>query len=205
MTRLLLVRHGDTDFNQHRRFMGYSDIELSPLGIQQVEKLQLYLAGEKIQAVFASDLQRTMKTAAVLTAGRNLIVTPCPELRETNYGECEGLSFGEIDEKYPEVAAKCVNFSLDLDFPGGEDFRTFITRTRTFLKRLKNQPPENTVLIVSHNGPLKVLICHFLGLQMKYWHRLNLDIASLSIVRYNPPNAVLTRLNDTSYLRELKK
>ena len=204
MTRLLLVRHGDTDYNHNRRFLGHTDIEMSAFGIKQVMRLRDYIAGEKINAVFSSDLKRTIKTAEILTAGRKLDIVLCPELREVNYGECEGLSFGQIGEQYPDVAAKCLNFNLELDFPGGEDFKTFIKRTRSFLKRLKNQPANNTVLVVSHGGPLKTLICHFLGLNMKNWDRIHLDTASLSIVYLNAKNPVLTRFNDTSYLRDLK-
>jgi len=198
--KLLLVRHGDTDFNRQRRFMGYTDIPLSPGGVTQVKSLRGSLAGQSIDAVFASDLQRTRQTAEILTAARHLEITLCPELREVNYGLCEGLSFGEISEKYPEVAARCVDFSLALDFPEGENFRGFIRRARGFTKRLKSLPPESAVLIVSHNGPLKVLICHYLGLPLKYWQRLHLDTASLSIAYVSAGGAVLTRLNDVSHL-----
>jgi len=204
MPRLLLVRHGDTDFNANRRFMGYSDISLSSLGIKQVKTLRDYLADEPIHTVFCSDLKRTMQTARILSSGRKLAITACPELRELNYGECEGLSFSEIGERYPDVAAKCVDFDLGLEFPGGENFRNFVIRTRGFLKRLKNQPLNNTILIVSHNGPLKVLICHYIGLNMKYSQRLHMDTASLSIIYSNVGHPILTKLNETSYLPDLK-
>jgi len=201
--KLLLVRHGDTDFNRQRRFMGYTAIPLSPPGVKQVQQLCDNLTASPIQAVFTSDLRRTRQTAEILTAGRNLEITLCPELREVNYGLCEGLSFGEISEKYPEVAARCIDFSLALDFPGGENFRGFIRRARGFTKRLKPLPPEATVLIVSHNGPLKVLICHYLGLPLRHWQRLHLDTASLSIIYVNAGGAVLTRLNDVSHLNNM--
>jgi alpha-ribazole phosphatase len=204
MPRLLLVRHGDTDFNQRRRFMGYTDIEMSSFGKKQVERLKDYLGGEDIHAVFSSDLQRTMRTAEILSTGRHLAITPCPELRELNYGECEGLSFGEIGDRYPEVAAKCVDFNLDLQFPGGEDYRSLIKRERFFVKRLQKFTRNETVLVVSHSGPLKVLLCHFLGLPMKYSQRLHIDTASLSVIYNNVDYPLLTKLNETSYLKDLK-
>ena len=125
MSRLLLVRHGITEFNSTRRFCGYTDIELSADGCQQVEKLRDRLASEKIDAVYSSDLKRAMATAEGITVGRNVDIIPCPELREVNYGDCEGLSFKEISERYPEVAEKCINFTLQLEFPGGESFEGF--------------------------------------------------------------------------------
>jgi broad specificity phosphatase PhoE len=203
--RLLIVRHGDTDYNAHKRFMGFSDIEMSSFGNKQIERLRDYLEGESIHAVFSSDLKRAIQTAEILSTGRQLPITPCPELRELNYGECEGLSFGEIGERYPEVAAKCVDFSLDLQFPGGEDYRSLIKRERLFVKRLRQFKANETLLVISHSGPIKVLICHFLGMPMKYAQRLHLDTASLSIVYNNTDYPVLTKLNETSFLRGLNK
>ncbi len=200
--RLLLVRHGDTEFNSSHRFMGHSDIELSPAGRQQIERLRDYLVDDKIEAVYASDLLRTITTARILTDGRGLVVTPCPELREMNYGLCEGLTFGEINQSYPAVAEQCVNFSPSLEFPEGETFQDFSKRTISFLDRLKAHKPSDTVLIVSHNGPLKTLVCHFLGIEMEHWWQIRIDTASLSIIDITPRGAMLSRLNDTSYLKK---
>lgn len=205
MSRLLLVRHGDTEFNSGRRFMGYSDIEMSPAGTQQIERLRDYLHDENIRAVYASDLKRTLATARILATGRNLDIIPCPELKELNYGLCEGMTFGEIGREYPVVAEQCTHFSVDLEFPDGENFRGFARRTLGFLKKLETVPPRDTVLVISHNGPLKVLVCHFLGLAMKHWWQLSIDVASLSIIETYPRGAVLTRLNDTSYLKNVLK
>ncbi|MDD5189902.1 MAG: histidine phosphatase family protein [Dehalococcoidales bacterium] len=202
MPRLLLVRHGDTDFNANRRFMGHSDIELSPLGMKQVTRLKDYIADEPVTAVFASDLKRTMMTASILAQPRGLSVIPCPELRELHYGECEGLSFEQIGIQYPEVAAQCMSFTLDLNFPGGEKYRGFIKRVRSFVKKLKAYNPKDTILIVAHSGPITALLCHFLGLPMRHAMRWRIDTASLSIVYYDPPDIYLTRFNDISYLKD---
>jgi broad specificity phosphatase PhoE len=200
--KLLLVRHGDTEFNSSHKFMGHSDIDLSPEGRQQIEYLRDYLADEKIEAVYASDLLRTITTAQILTDGRRLVVTPCPELREMNYGLCEGLTFGEINQNYPEVAAQCINFTTALEFPEGETFQDFAQRTISFLDRLKARKPANTALVVSHNGPLKTLVCHFLGIDQEHWWQIRIDTASLSIIDITPRGAMLSRLNDVSYLKK---
>ena len=200
MARLLLVRHGDTEFNSSRRFMGHSDIELSAGGRQQIERLRDYLTSATIDAAYASDLRRTMVTAEILTAGRGLQVVPCPELRELHYGVCEGLTFGEIGRDYPDVAAQCVNFTPELEFPEGETFAAFADRVIQFLKRLADRQTDQ-VLVVSHNGPIKVLICHLLGIGMEHWWQIRADTASVSIMDMTPRGAVLTRLNDLSYLK----
>jgi broad specificity phosphatase PhoE len=201
MSRLLLVRHGITKYNNDRRFMGHSDIEMSDIGQRQIERLGNYLKDEKIDAVYASDLKRTMMSAKTIIGGRDLDVVPCHELREMNYGVCEGLTFGEIGLSYPDVAEKCAHFTLELEFPEGEKFQEFIDRSSAFLEKLKKHKPKETILVVSHNGPLKVLICRLLEISMEHWWQIGVDVASLSIMETGSRGAILTRLNDTSFLK----
>jgi alpha-ribazole phosphatase len=203
MTRLLLVRHGNTEFNNDRRFLGFSDAGLSSVGEKQVERLQEYLNGERIHAIYASDLKRTMRTADVLNSGHTIPVSSCPELREMNYGDCEGMTLDEIQERHPDVAKGCINFTPSLAFPGGDSFQEFAARTLSFLYKLEQHQQEETILIISHNGPLRVLICHFLGIGMEHWGKFRLDTASLSIIETRPRGAILNRLNDTSYLKNI--
>ena len=161
MARLLLVRHGVTEFNSTRRFAGHSDIEMSAAGYRQVEKLRDRLASEKIDAVYSSDLKRALVTAKIVTSKHNVDIVTCPELREINYGQAEGLTFEEIRRLYPDVAELITNFNLKLKFPGGESFIEFIERTNKFLARLEQHAPSQTILIVSHSGPLRVLVCRY--------------------------------------------
>ena len=137
-----------------------------------------------------------------LSATSNPIdVVPSPELREFHYGVCEGLTFGEIGAQYPDVAEMCRNFTPALAFPEGEHFGGFSERTGGFLDRLRQHGPEETLLVASHSGPLKVLICLLLGIDTVNWLKLGVDIASLSIVQTFPRGALLVRLNDTSHLQ----
>ncbi len=201
MTRLLLVRHGITEFNSARRFAGYSDVELSAAGYRQVERLRDRLVDDKIDAVYSSDLRRALVTAEIISSGHKMDIATRPELREVNYGNVEGLTFEEISRLYPEIAESLTNFSLRLRFPGGEGFEEFIERTSKFLDKLKRHTPSQTILIVSHSGPLRVLICHLLGMDLKHWRQIRLDNASLSIVETYPQGAIISRLNDTAHLR----
>lgn len=203
MSRLLLVRHGITEFNSARRFAGYSDVELSAAGYSQVERLRDRLANEKIDAVYSSDLRRALVTAEVISSKRKVDIVTCSELREMNYGNAEGLTFEEISRLYPEVAELITNFNLRLKFPGGESFVGFIERTSKFLDRLKRHTPEQTILIVSHSGPLRVLVCRLLGIDLGHWWQIRCDNASLSILETYPQGAIINLLNDTSHLREV--
>ena len=202
MSRLLLVRHGVTEFNSTRRFGGHSDIELSADGHEQVERIRDRLTGEKIDAIYSSDLKRALVTAEVISTGHDVDIETCPELREMNYGDIEGLTFEEIGHRYPELWEMIINFDFRLNFPGGESWNGFTKRTITFLDRLNKHAPEETILIVSHSGPLRVLICNLLGIDQSHWLQIRIDNASLSIVDTYPKRVILSLLNDTSHLRK---
>jgi len=203
LPRLLLIRHGLTEFNATRRFMGFSDVALNTTGRRQAAALRDALAAETLDVVYSSDLKRTLETAEIVIGERDLKIIACPELRECNYGSCEGLTFSEIGEQYPDVAALCASFTPELEFPGGESFEEFRARTCDFLDRLEKHQPSETVLVVSHSGPLKVLICRLLGIDASHWLQFGIDTASLSIVHVSPRGTLLTRLNDTSHLDKL--
>ena len=201
MSRLLLVRHGITEFNSTRRYAGHRDIGLSVVGYQQVERLRDRLVDDKIDAVYSSDLRRALVTAEVISSGHKVDIVTCPELREVNYGNVEGLTFEEMSRLYPEVAESFVNSSLGLEYPGGESLEELAKRVGKFPDKLKGFIPSQTILIVSHRGPLRVLICRLLGMDLKHWRQISLANASLSIVETYSQGAILSRLNDTAHLR----
>ena len=202
MARLFLVRHGVTDHNSSHKFLGHTDVELSDEGFRQVEKLRDRLAKEKFDIVYSSDLKRARSTAEVISAGHDAEIINCSELREINYGETESLTYGEIEKKYPELAEAIHKFSPELSFPGGESLQGFIARTLKFLDRLNQNTPEQKILIVSHGGAMRTLLCNLLGVGQSYWRTFRLDNASLSIVDTYPQRAILSLLNDTSHLKE---
>ena len=201
MARLLLVRHGITEFNSNRRFAGHSDVELSADGYQQAERLHDRLADEQIDAIYCSDLKRAVATAEAISDGHEVEIVTCPELREANYGKIEGLTFQEISQLYPELAAVLRNFTLQIEFPEGESFLGFIERTIIFLDRLEKHEQSETILIVAHSGPLRVLLCHLMGIDQNHWRQLRLENASLSIVDTYSQRVIVGLLNDTSHLK----
>ncbi len=198
--RLLLVRHGDTESGSTLRYWGQTDIGLSTAGLRQAERLRHRLAAEKIDAIYTSNLRRASVTAEVIAAGHQLDVVGCAELNEVDFGKIEGLTFDEIGRLYPEVTESWVSWSLELKFPDGESFDQFNKRVKKFLSRLEKHAPGETILIVGHAGPMRLLVCHLLGLELRHWGQFCLDLASLSIVETYPQQAILSRLNDVSHL-----
>jgi alpha-ribazole phosphatase len=201
MTKMLLVRHGESEYNVARRFAGFVDIGLTEAGCRQAGRLRDRLAADKIDAVYASDLQRARRTAEIIIEGRPLPITACPELREISYGDVEGLEFAEIKTRYPDLAKQLSTSELDLAFPGGETFTAFVDRVVTFKERLTGHAASDTVLVVAHGGPLRALLCAMLGISQSCWWQLSIDNASLTVIETHSRGVVLSQLNETHYLR----
>jgi len=201
LSRLLLVRHGNTELNSAQVFVGHADVELSATGYRQVKRLRDRLSAEKIDVIYSSDLKRALVTAEIIASKHQLEVITFPELREINYGNLDGLTFEEIRRLYPEVAELCVDWSPQLKFPEGESVDELNQRVSRFLDGLKQHAPEETILIVAHGGPLRLMVCSLLGIDLWHWRQIHLDLASLSIVDTYPEVAIVSLLNDTSHLR----
>ena len=200
MSRLFLVRHGDTELNSAERYWGRSDVKLSAAGLRQAEKLRDRLATEKIDAVYSSGMERALVTAEIIASSHQLAVITCAELREVNFGQLEGLTFGEISRLYPEVAKLWAERSPKLKYPGGESLVKFNNRVSKFLSRLDKHTVGETILIVAHAGVLRTLVCQLLGIDLRRRWQIRLDLASLSILETHQQGATLSLLNDVSHL-----
>ncbi len=201
MSRLILVRHGNTKLDSAQRYWGKTDVELSASGLRQAEKIRDCLAGERLDTIYSSSLKRAYLTAKIIVSRHKLEVTTCPELNEIDFGELEGLTFAEVSRHYPEVTRLWIKRSSRLKYPGGESVRYFRQRVSSFISnRLGGHLPEETILIVAHSGVLRTLICHLLDLDFSTIGKIRLDLGSLSIVETYGNTAILSRLNDTSYL-----
>ncbi len=200
MSRLLLVRHGDTKSNSREKFWGKTDVELSAAGIEQAERLRDRLAAEKIDAIYTSSLQRASVTAEIIAARHQVAVTVCAELCEIDFGEIEGLAFNELGQRYPELTKSWLARNPDLQYPGGERLSDFNQRVSTFLGRLEKHAIGETILITAHSGVLRTLMCQLLGIELERRWQFRTDLASLSILETHPQEAVLSRLNDLGHL-----
>lgn len=199
MTRLLLVRHGETGWNLDRRYQGQRDIALNATGLKQAERLRERLADEDIVAAYSSDLQRAMHTAMTIVSHRCLEVVPCRELRELDFGGFEGLTFEEIEQRFPVEMKTWLDRCIDTPPPGGESLTQLAVRVKSLSNWIVAQHPEGTVLVTAHSGPLRALLCILMDIDLGYWWRFRVGTGSLSIVETYPQGAVLALLNDTSF------
>ena len=200
MSKLLLVRHGETELNSSQRYWGKTDVALGALGVKAAELLRDRLADEKIDFAYSSTLKRALVTAQTIASIHNLEVISCPELNEIDFGKMEGLNFNEVNGKFPEVARLWIERSPDLAYPEGESLNQLDKRVSEFRKRLSGHALDAVILIVAHSGVLRTLICQILGWEAAARWKIRLDLGSLSIVETYPETAILSLLNDTSHL-----
>jgi len=196
-----MARHGNTTGNSAARFWGQTDVALSTVGKSQAKRLADRLAGEKIDAIYSSQLRRASATAEIIASCHQMEIITCPELLEINFGKVEGLTFEEIGQHYPELVSGWPTRDLSFRFPEGESINDLNQRVSKFLGRLEAHDIEDTILVVAHSGVLRLLICHLLKIDIWHWRQLRTDLASLSIVETSSQIATLHLLNDISHLR----
>ncbi|MGW1376383.1 bifunctional RNase H/acid phosphatase [Streptomyces sp. NPDC002446] len=201
----VLLRHGETALTPQKRFSGSggSDPELSAAGRRQAEAAAAALAARgTIQAVASSPLRRCRETAETVAARLGLEVRTEEGLRETDFGAWEGLTFGEVRERFPDDLDAWLGSSKAAPTGGGESFATVARRVAVARDKLLARYAGKTVLLVTHVTPIKTLVRLALGAPPESLFRMELSAASLSAVAYYADgNASLRLLNDTSHLR----
>ncbi|OBH91526.1 bifunctional RNase H/acid phosphatase [Mycobacterium sp. E2733] len=200
-TRLLLLRHGQTELSAQRRYSGRGNPALTDVGRRQADAAARYLAHRGgISAVFASPLQRAYDTAARAAKALGLDVTVDDDLIETDFGAWEGLTFAEAAERDPELHGRWLR-DTGTTPPGGESFDDVLDRVLKARERIIAAHQGTTVLVVSHVTPIKMLLRLALEAGPGILYRLHLDLASLSIAEFYSDGASSVRLvNQTGYL-----
>ncbi|MGB9252302.1 MAG: bifunctional RNase H/acid phosphatase [Mycobacterium sp.] len=200
-TRLLLLRHGQTELSVQRRYSGRGNPPLTELGRQQADAAARYLAARGgIAAVVSSPLQRCHDTATAAAKRLGLDVTVDDDLIETDFGGWEGLTFSEAAEHDPELHRRWLR-DTSTEPPGGESFDAVSQRVSRARDRVVADHGGSTVLVVSHVTPIKMLLREALDAGPGILYRLHLDLASLSIAEFYPDGASSVRLvNQTGYL-----
>jgi broad specificity phosphatase PhoE len=206
-TRLILVRHGETSMTAQRRYSGRGDIELSATGVAQADAVARRLAASEPAGavVVSSPLTRCQQTASAIAEGLGRVpVQVDPDLIECDFGEWEGLTFAEVRERWPEQLNAWLA-SPAVAPPGGESFETVLARVRSARTRLLAEYPAQSVVVVSHVTPIKLILKDALVAGDAFLHRMYLDPAGLSLVDSWPDGGVAVRtVNDTSHLADLR-
>jgi broad specificity phosphatase PhoE/ribonuclease HI len=200
-TRFLLLRHGQTALSVDRRYSGRGNPALTDLGRRQADAAASYLGRRGgIAAVVSSPLQRAYDTATAAAKVLGLDVSVDDDLIETDFGEWEGLTFGEAAQRDPILHGSWLR-DASVAPPGGESFDAVAQRVRRARTRIIAEHGGATVLVVSHVTPIKTILRLALDAGTGILYRLHLDLASLSIAEFYPDGAASVRLvNQTAYL-----
>jgi broad specificity phosphatase PhoE/ribonuclease HI len=200
-TRLLLLRHGQTELSVDRRYSGRGNPALTDLGRRQAAAAAAYLGRRGgITAVVSSPLQRAYDTATAAAKVLGLDVSVDDDLIETDFGEWEGLTFGEAAQRDPAVHGSWLH-DTGVAPPGGESFDAVAQRVRRARARIIAEHGDATVLVVSHVTPIKTILRLALDAGAGILYRLHLDLASLSVAEFYPDGVASVRLvNQTAYL-----
>ena len=203
-TRIFLVRHGATVLTAEDRFAGATDVELSDEGREQARRLAVRLSRERIAAIYASPLGRTVETAAILARPHALDVQIRDGLREISHGRWEQMTRREVEQQFPEEAAAWEKDPYTFAPVGGESGLTVTARALPVLMDIVRAHSSGNVLVVSHKATIRLLLSSILGFDpRRYRDNLDQNPAALNIVDFKDPvNARLTLFNDTSHYAE---
>ncbi len=166
MVELMLVRHGQTDWNLEGRYQGGTDVPLNATGRDQAERLADELATRRIDAIYSSPLRRAWETALLLARRHGLEVHPEPLLREIDLGAWEGMLATRIAEEYPELFGRWRRDPRGVRPPGGESIREVHDRAVAAIEGMVERHPGGTLCLVTHKTAMTVVRCHYLGLDL---------------------------------------
>lgn len=204
MTEIILVRHGETEWNVKERFRGRIDLDLNETGMKQAELLAKYLSWRKIEAIYSSPLQRALKTAKIMAKSHKIEVSIAPGLIDFNFGEWEGLTPEEVKAKFPELFRVWVSHPERVKIPSGESLEEVSQRSTAVVAEIVKRYSGAAVL-VSHRVVNKVIICGLLGLDNSHFWNIKQDHCGITIFIYENGRFVLTKHNDTSFLEPLNR
>ena len=199
-TRLLLIRHAQTEWNIQRRFQGHGDSPITEEGQEQLQRLKSRLAGLKFDVVYSSDLRRTMETSQMLS-GKQRVEEP--RLRERGVGILEGLNLEQIMAEHAEAFRAFRSGDKDHQIEGGESLQIALNRAWTFLEEMPEKHPGAELAAVSHAGLIRLICKQILGLALDAPNFFQIPNTSLTQLVFSPKDRSwsLECLADTTHLQ----
>ena len=200
MSKIYLVRHGETDWNREDRCQGCIDTDLNNEGLRQAELVAQRLANEEIHAIYCSNLKRAYRTAQIIAKKCGLNVTKSEALNEISFGDWEGLTFEEIRKRHDydyNVWRLSPHTAL---FPGEGSLANVYDRVMKYVDEIILQNAGKNILIVSHGGVIKLIILGLLGIGLEAYNKFYIANTSVSIVHVDKDKRYLRTLNDTCHV-----
>ena len=203
MTRLIIVRHGRTEWNRVERFRGRADIGLDDVGMKQAESAAKRITGWPISMIYSSPLRRALTTAEIIADRVGLKLRLLPGIIDIDYGVWQGLSTEEVVARDSRLYSQWMESPNKVKFPDGESFAEVRKRADSAVDNLIQQHLKETVVLVSHKVICQILILSLLGLDSSHFWQITQDVCAMNLfeVRGGIPSALF--LNDTCHLEGL--
>lgn len=223
VTTLYLIRHGETEGSDTKRYKGSIDVSLSKRGIRQVEQTSLFIAehlrnsslsrqqnylmdrhrdafdgGEEhegLKAVYTSDLSRAVKSGEIIAAPHRIIPESMPELRERNFGIWEGMNFIEIRDHYPKEFDAWVDSPVKFRPEGGESTYEVKKRVLGAMKDILSAHRGEAIAVVAHGGVNRIMLCHIMGMPLNNIFRIEQDFAAVNVIEFWGDTPVVKLIN----------
>lgn len=203
MTRLYLIRHGQSEWNILNKIQGQTNTFLTDLGKQQALCIANKLVKENIDIIYTSDLARAQDTARTISQKIDKPLMISESIREIKFGPWEGLNTSQMQERYREEHLIWTKEPERLKVDGIETLEELKTRALGWVEEIIKENEGKNIAIVSHGATLKVLILGLLDMPLTHFKNLSISNVALSIIECRDYNRVLTKLNDTSHLKEI--
>jgi broad specificity phosphatase PhoE len=204
MTQVILVRHGQTEWNRIERFRGRADVPLNETGIAQAEATGSRLARQsKPVAVYSSPLSRAVVTAGKIAAPHGLAVKPRPGLIDIDYGQWQGLTPQAVAERWPKELDAWYNAPQAVRIPSGETLQVVRERGMAAVRELVGEHPGETIVLVGHTVMNRLILLGVLGLGNDRFWRLGQEPCAINRFSVQDGEYTLLGLNDTCHLDDL--
>ena len=204
MVKVILIRHGETDWNTKQIFRGRKDIPLNEVGLAQAKAVGVSLSDIQIDAIYSSPLGRALETAKVLAESRSLEVELEEGFIDIDFGKWQGITHEKVKEEYESLYEMWLKNPQMVAFPEGESLKDVRTRSMEALKKVIKKHSGKTLAIVSHRVLNKVLLCSVLGLELSHFWYIKQDTCAINRFEYKDGRFYLTLLNDTCHLKKIE-
>jgi 2,3-bisphosphoglycerate-dependent phosphoglycerate mutase len=200
LTRFIVIRHGETEWNVAARIQGQGDSALTAAGVAQARALARRLATQEFDILVASDLGRALDTARHVGVACGHAVRLDARFRERNFGAGEGMTYEEIDRAYPDAFSRVREVDPDYVIPGGESRRQLHERVRAGFEALAAEHPGKTIVVVTHGGVLATFYRHVNGIELRTPHRIPITNASCNLLAFDGERWTIETWSDTAHL-----
>ncbi|MBL7069421.1 MAG: histidine phosphatase family protein [Candidatus Omnitrophica bacterium] len=199
MKRLILIRHGETQYSKKGQYCGFEDASLNATGVEQSHRLKQRLRSFKVDKVYSSDLKRCLDTACIVFG--NKVIHKRRGLREINFGALVGLRYDDLKKEYPELYRLWPRSPEKLKMPKGEHMLDFTRRVKRCFNEIARKNRRKVVVIVAHGGSLRVILLKLLKKTLDKMWEIEQETAAFSVIDFVGGVPKILKINDTSHLK----